>query len=443
MNWKVKLGGELEFCRDGLRLPAAPNRTVEVLLFGLLSNHPRSMSRTELAKELYAGSTEAAARNALRQSIHRLKQWIGAECLQIDGNSLRIVAETCEFELSTEGGSSLPRRMIASGIDHPWMKRLRPISEAIANDTPTALGASYANTVIEAAAVDPVIGRRLLVAGASIAETLPIAEMMHAINATQPLHGDDPLFLEHSEVASRLYFRMGRVDLLCRMAEQSHRIALRSNDHRLAIRYGSLAVFAEIEAGAIDRAQSILQNLSSYYRPDSPDLLYRNARVCGYWDCNDLQNALTEAHAGFRDAESADAATQVHYWANFALLNAEAGDRIAVAESVDIARSLMQRQWAPNADMVCQMAEATIATKFDELDLAADLYDSIQKTARRREYAIAEWYALEGLSEVRARRGDGKAAINLWDQVESKRLRTCIALTPRVQAQKARVYRSA
>jgi hypothetical protein len=332
--FSVRLIGEFSVWEGAEELPPAPNRTVATLLLGLLANGDAWMSRQEVAKRLYPESDSAHAMVAVRQTLSRIKQWLGQDLIEDRQNCLRLTPGMCEADWDSIGGG-----LIAPGLNHPWAEAVRRERQTRADEPSDALHDNFARTVESAAKVDSDAARGILVGGFDLVSCLEPQVASRLLGLTEPKHRGVPFAFEHSELRGMLYYNLGAVRLAFRAQMRSFRMASQQKSQAKMARAASWAMFTEIESGSMNAAGAWMERASSFNRVSSMRVLLANAHATFLWNSHRLSEALKVMIGANSHLESVDRAQTVHYWANLALLAAEAGDIGLSNEAQRVAQS--------------------------------------------------------------------------------------------------------
>ena len=443
MGWNVKLGGQITVVRDGVDLGPPDNKTVAMLLVGLLSRGSNWSSREELAKLLYPHSEPTHRRASLRQSFFRLRRWLGPSAFEQVQDRIRLQPNCWSHDFVLATGTLAPAPMIAPGIIHPWMDSIRlewaPQMEALQSDSV----ASFAQSVTQTAQIDPDVARSLLVAGAMLTEGLSVESLGVLLGMTEPKDRRDPLVFEHHELRSSLYYRLGCLKEAKDMQRRAFSLASQQRSQGRMILAGTMTLFLEIEDGQLGEAAAWVDYLQNDRHADTKSLFYCNAKAAYLWNMNRLGPAVIQMSQAIRRMPSEDRATRLHFWTNLAVLCAESGNLELCSAALHEARSLA----IPNLDIyqliTLDLAEATRLMAIKDTDEAISLLDKNCITFSKYGNVPGEWYSLEAKSEALAISGKNEEAKRLWTDVERQRLSRCTRLTPRVLARRARIMRMA
>jgi tetratricopeptide (TPR) repeat protein len=399
--------------------------------------------RNELADLLYPNSDASVRRSSLRQSLLRLKRWLGNEAIEEVQGRIRLAENKWTYDCLLANGEAAPSPMIAPGISHPWIEAVRnelaPIAEPMLADEVE----SFARAVEETASVDADTARSLLVGGTNLTACLPPDRLGHLLRLTQPKDRRDPLTIDHIELKVGLYDRLGCYRDAKEAQARAYRLASQQHIRDRMIRAGAMMLFYEIEDGQMGEASAWIDHLEQTLKADTRSLLFCNAKAAFLWNMNRLDDAIIQMRQAIRRIPSTDRLTKLHFYTNLTVLYAEARKLDLVDESLAEARSLVIDRLDVFRAMAIKLGEATRLMYSSCVDEAIALFDELIDENKRRECKPGYWYASEAKAEALALRGDLAEAVRLWQTTERSRLSQCTRLTPRLLARKMRIFRPA
>lgn len=443
VSWQAKLGGRITVISNGIELGPPENKTVAVLLIGLLSRGADWSSREELARLLYPESDPSSRRAALRQTLFRLRRWLGESALEEVQDRIRLAHGAWSYDLVMADGEVAPTPMIAPGLAHPWVEALRlkwvPPSTTVEED----YAANFAVAVQTVASKDPDTARSILVGGANLASCLSVDTVGLLLGLTQPKDRRDPFAFEHIEMRCVLYERLGHLREAKAEQIRAYRLASQQRRHDNVIRAGAMLLFLETEDGQMGEAAAWVDYLQNSLNADTKSLFFCNARAAYLWNMHRLDEAVAQMGQAIPRVLSADRATKLHFWTNYAALSAEAGCMELGRDTLMEARSLA----VPGLDVLqlttLDFAQATGLMNAGRAEEAISLFQATRAATASRSAVLAEWYSIEGMAEALALAGRRPEGIRLWRSVEAERLSRCTRLTPRLLARRGRIMRSA
>jgi tetratricopeptide (TPR) repeat protein len=441
MAWHAKLGGQFTIFADGVDLGPPENRTVGVLLIGLLSRDPNWSSREELSQLLYPESDPVARRSALRQSLFRLRRLLGTDALEETRDRVRLAESCWTYDFLLESGKKASAPMIAPGLTHPWIEAVRLEWAPPTSTTQSQGAADFAAAVQSVARDDPDTARRLLVGGALLTDGLSLDTFGTLLGLTEPKDRRDPLVFEHIQMRRSLYERLGCYTEAKAAQTRAYRLAVQQRHAGHMVSAGALVLFMEIEDGQLGEAAAWVDYLQNALNADTRSLLFCNARAAYLWNMNRLDEAVAQMSQAIRRIPSTDRATRLHFYTNYSVLCAEAGMVELGLDAQAEARALV----IPGLDvfqlMTLDLAEATRLMQAKRTDEAIVLLEGNRSGAAARGHVFVGWYATEAMAEALAIAGRTAEARRLWSKVEGLRLRRCARLTPRLLARRTRIMR--
>ncbi|HWD41587.1 MAG TPA: hypothetical protein VG944_22280 [Fimbriimonas sp.] len=435
-KWRVQLLGTLRVLRDGLDLGPYPNRTSAVLLVGLLSRIDSWMSREEIVQLLYPGQDSATARIALRQSLRRLRGWLGPDSVEIEGSCVRLAPQAWKAELPDPGTGY----RIAPDLEHPWMDAIRGswrrLAEGAAMEPPAK---PFQTLVEESSLVSRDLGRSLLIGGAQLTEALLPSVVDHLLEITRPRDRRDYLACEYLEFAARVQMRTARFTDFMNTAARAHRVAVHRRDTSAMARTYAYLLFSSLEAGNLAAARDLIAMAGSPKRPTSSQLLCDTAEAAYHWNCNRLESALAIMQRSDHALEGADRLWQVQYWRNLAVLSAEA-DAVPLSEEAERqCRQIHLPEVEVNVGLTLDIAKGTRLISEKRFPEAVAILEKTAKRADETGWPISALYAQEALAEAYSQCGDAGRATATWTRAEARRIRHGGRLTPRLLVRRSRI----
>ncbi len=441
MSWHVKLGGQLSVWKDGSELPGPENKTVGVLLVGLLFRGSDWSSRHDLANLLYPDSEEHSKRTALRQSLLRLRRWCGPDCIEEKQGLTRLSGGAWSYDLTLSNGEGALASMIAPNLDHPWIEAIRQSLTPQKQEQAIEAVEDFATAVGHAASIDKDTGRSLLVGGAALIQSLPIEQLRNLLSMTQPKDRRDPFTLEHQQLRAHYYERLGCYREIKETGLRAFRLATQQRKQEAMITSGAYMLFYEIEDGQMGEAAAWIDHLQSRLHADTKSLFFINAKAAYHWNMNRHEEAIAQMNQGIKRLPSTDRATRLHFWVNYSVLCAEARQLDQADEALEEARKLVIDQFDRWRILTMKYAEAILHMHRRNCDESIRMFESLA-AANQEHYSLPGiWYANEGLSDALMSRGDLAEARSIWLANEKSRLSFCTRLTPRLQARRSRVLR--
>jgi tetratricopeptide (TPR) repeat protein len=436
--YKVRLGGTFEVEGPSGTLSAPPNRTIATLFLGLLARGESWSGRDDVAQLLYPSSEMTSARTAFRQSLVRLRKWIGDASVELGRDCLRLKPDVFSIDLTLPDGSPAPPPLIAPGLNHPWAdyvrSQWRPLPK-VADDTP---GLQFCRTVLDVATLDRDCGRSLLVGGWELAQLVTPIEISEMLNATRPNDRRDPHACEHLMMRGTFLYWVGAIREACETYMKAARIARLQRDSGLSYHARAFVLFGLVESGEMGAAADWIKRLSAEESRRSQSLLQLNALGAYHWNNGEVATAIDIYSKAQRHIPGANRMQKLHFWTNFAVLLAEAG----MSEDCQAAAATAHEHLNPRVDkhsaLTLDFAEATRLMQ-DQPGRAAQILERMCAESTKIGWTMSELYAQEALAEAYALCRQSALAHQTWQRAEALRKRFSGRLTPRLQARKARI----
>jgi hypothetical protein len=401
------------------------------------------MSRQEIARRLYPESDSSHGLVAVRQTLLRLKGWLGTQVLEEQRGCLRLVEALFEADWTLTNIRDTIERLIAPGLNHPWVEVIRLERQRQVGEPSNSLHQEFTRTVETVAEADRDAARCILAGGHEILKSLELPVASRLLGLTEPKHRWDPCAFEHSEMRGQLYYHLGAVKMACKAQARSFRLAGQQRSQSKMARAAALTMFAELESGSMDEAWGWMVRVSTFNRVSSLNLLLVNAHAAFLWNSNRVGEAIEAMIKARATIHSVDRAQTVHYWSNLALLAAEAGNTPLAFEAEGQATSRMVPQLDYNFASTLSLARVTSLMASGNAEEARSIFLNARLASEKRGHRIGYWYATEGYAESLAHVGQVKLAAKVWGEVEAARSSANLKLTPRLAARKARILAAA
>jgi DNA-binding SARP family transcriptional activator len=441
--WHVKLNGCFSVLRDGKEIGSPPNSTVEALLIGLLFQEGHWLQRSRVAELLYPNTASSA--NAFRQSLFRLRNWLGDGCIEQDGYRIRLVPSAFTHEYSIDGDSVAAESSFAGGATHAWVRQIRVslsrMGSAVEGEDFETVTSLFFQSVFETSKWDKDVARELLVGGRSLTSHLNSDELGTLLENTAPRDRRDPFVAEHRELLASNYLKQGEIRRAIEQYSLAAKLARHQSNWGVCYSTGAMKMLSEIESGNFIDATETYRELESIPGAKSTSLIMVNAQACFLWNQNHLDRALAVMRSGIRKIDSAGRAERLHFFSNYALLCAEA-EQIQEARTAMKEVDLIRKPYLDHvADSISALAQAMIQLQTGDVSSAQKtLLDSRHKIVANRN-VVSDWYTAEILAECYATKGDAKRAQIVWNESEKARQAMGLKLTPRVRKRKERIRR--
>ncbi|MCO5295556.1 MAG: hypothetical protein M9921_01730 [Fimbriimonadaceae bacterium] len=399
--------------------------------------------REECAARLYPDSPGAGALNALRQTIFRLRRWLGPGAIESDGHRLRLRPGAVGLDLRLPDGREASGALIAPGIAHPWLDAIRDEVAILAPGEPAtdpSPAEAYVMAVEEVSRVDVDAARCLLIGGREMAQIVDPDRMLELMRRTRPRRRTDVCAVEHLEFQGELLYR----DLALQAAQgafrKANRLALWRGDRMASLRTEAMLGFALLESGLIDEADTVAQEwLSKTRRGAAANVICQSYAAERLWHRARFADALAILAEVRGRVDPLERHAQLGFWCNYALLAAEAGELERVQEGAEFAKSLYNPRVDRWATLMLGLAEGEELMARRRPEEALQRLASVGAEARRQGYPLRSLYAKEAEAEAWAKVGNGKQALSLWRSAEGIRRRAGLLPTPRLQDRKRRL----
>lgn len=416
MAWEAKLGGQFVVLRDGTDLGPPPNRTVGVLLVGLLRHPGVWIGRSQLASTLYREQNRETARTALRQTILRFKAWLGDTALESQGDCLRLSSHWI-CNLALDSGEPAPAAMIAPFLDHDWIDEVRSHwrpAQTIENSTVAA----FDQAVRATAMVDRNEARAIFVGGQNLLWQMPADNVANLLALVRPARLSEPAVHGYLEVRGTFESRTCALANASETFERAYRVA-RSSEQRLdAERIASWALYSVLESADISAALEWRGRLGNRH---GRQVLVANALAAEAWNRNMHDRALAIMRPASRDLTGADRTQKLHFWSNYAVLSAESGEISESEDAEALCRmeglGILDTRWSE----ILTYAQGLRLMHRRETGAATSAFEQFSLLARKRGWSISALYAEELTALAWANAGDGRGAASAWARASALR----------------------
>lgn len=437
---EVDVGEQLVLVRENHILPPPPSTSTALLLLGLCQAQDAWSDRAFLAQALYPDAEPLQARAALRQTLRRLRMWVGEDTVEAAVRSLRLVpgAWTLRFDPALDRSSG--RGGLLPAIEHPWMDALR---RQWIPDTPSAhpsIWDSFAGLVAEAAEGDPDVARSLLVGGRLLALRIPPNQLFDLVGRVRPRDRRDSHALEYLLLLAEMFHRNGQWEQSTGVSLRALRLAQHRRSRAHALGAIALAIFSLCEWGQMGRASEMSRELEVRLRLVQSHGEAANAKACLLWNQGDLDGALANMEAIAKMDPQWDRCTRLHFWTNFAVL---AGESRQLNLATDCFAEV-QRLVIPAQDLQVQATITVAQARLFELQgEPASGVKVLEAEVRRVEstgWTCDLLYLLEALAEMEARSGRPDSASATWKRYKALRIATGSRPNPRFFLRQAAVF---
>src|ERR1044072_669385 len=307
---------------DGLGLGPPATRLAAALLIGLLSRRGEWVARRTAASRLYPGEDETQARQALRQTLHRLRGWLGTEAIEATTAHLR-VESNWSIDLLLPDGKAATFGLIAGELDHEWIDEVRLNWSRSAVSQLGSADKAYFELILSTAALDPDAARSMLPMGRPNLCRCDPSTLAQVLMATRPPNPDAPFAAADYEIRGMYEGASCNFPIALKFLEKAYRIATAQGQHKDANRVAGHLLYCLIESG--DEAAA---NVWASRLRNSPwnALFSHNAIASEMWNRNDHAGATQPTLPSDRPPSAATREERLHFWSNLSILAAEASD---------------------------------------------------------------------------------------------------------------------
>lgn len=442
-RWQIRLGGRYEVQRGDEDLGPPPTQCTATLLAVLALRGEAWTGREECAVRLYPDSPGAAALNALRQTIFRLRRWLGFGAVESNGHRLRLRPGAVRVDVRLTDGREASGALIAPGISHPWLDAIRDEVGCHAPTVPAAIPSpadAYVLAVEEVCAVDVDAARCLLLGGREIAQTVDPDRMLELMRRTRPRRRTDTCAVEHFEFQAELLYRDLALQAARSVLRKAHRLAVWRGDRLASLRTEAMLGFALMESGLVDEADAIARELSSKSRRGGAvNVICQSYAAELLWCRARFAEALAVLAETRRCVDPLERHAQFGFWCNYALLAAEAGELERAQEGTEFAKRLCNPHMDRWATLMLGLVEGEELMARRCPEEAIQRLKAVGARARIEGFPLRSLYAREAEAEAWARVGKPNQALSVWRSAEAVRRRAGLVQTPRLQARKRRL----
>jgi tetratricopeptide (TPR) repeat protein len=431
----VELGSTIRVIRTGEsgakgETPEAPNRSVLMLLIGLVDRGQNWADRADLAARLYPNSDAHSGRTALRTTLHRLIGWLGPDTVEMSGSRVRLATE---WNLSVKK-STYPQEITIS-LDHPWLKEIAKRRLSPGSQSPAALAEAIVGVANSLVPTDPLGARSILLSSRKYEFAAPAKELYELLNRTQMEDQDNPDFWLHKVMVGAAENRYGQFWASIRTLDSCWDYWSSQGNPSLGDQIAHSQIYNYSELGDAPNADRWAQNLA---QPGSLNSL--NALGCYYWNFGRFDDALQAMERGFQlvneanPKESGKLATNYYFLAEELKLD-HLCERVAGA-------AVHFNPWTTHSEEGGVLAQVQVmrAIHRRQLDEAYDGINKLEEISRKTKSPIGIIYNSELRAELFAADGRKAAARRLWAQCESWRANKISGrINPRLMRNRQRI----
>ena len=428
----ILLGGQCRVEKDGENLGLPPCASATGLLIGLAVQGNSWTCREILARKLYPDSDHARRTNALRQTVFRLRKWLGEDDLEFEGELARLTPKSWSLDFSVEGEPPANAAMIAPGLRHPWIDEVRLKQCPNSDRVPSSMMRGFSDSVMQIAVNDPDAARGLFVSAANFLEHFTVEGLIQISAVISPKSNSDPHAADFHAMGARLAY----TNCLFQEAKILGNLALKCKPSRkTAISIVTLLYFLAIESG--DR-QGVVE-----FRRMLMDLRIEvglNAiTMCEFWNDGNFSEAALCRNGMFKELHKLTRSERVQFLLNMAYFSADIGDTGCCEEALSEIDQLLPA----DADFTSLTLRHNIMAKLFLLrrDAEAAQQSLVRANAAWQQSGrmMQKLYIMETQSEVSASLGKYEPAQIEWANFIRRRKKVGIAMTPRLERQQQRV----
>jgi len=378
----------------------------------------RPTERFALAAELFPDSPSAEAGNALRQSLHRLRKWLGDGAISCSGRSVEL-SPCCWTVIPDVFSEEKVEGALLVGVLHPALEKYRSLwsrSRGVSLDETAQALVSAVTTI---APHDRFAARAIFVSGGAIINRVGLEDLRKLLEATKPgpsecLHG-----LQYYEQQGFYYMRQACVKGVITSFTRAFRISERLRDSAGRSRMASELACAFIELGEMQRAAYWLDKVRVGKNPSS-NLMIETSRASFHWNQGHCTAALETMDEARTYLPEADRPSVARFWVNYSLLSAEAG-RSKASEDAVLRADELTKSAGPIVQSTLRVARAIQLASSGKLYDSIDLLTETLQTTVSFEHRMGAMYIEEALAEVYASAGCSADAKNTWRSAQAKR----------------------
>ncbi|MBX3111611.1 MAG: hypothetical protein KF857_06340 [Fimbriimonadaceae bacterium] len=417
-GYVIKLGHDRRAWRGGEELLHPPTRATEQLLYYLAEKFPARLERRAVAARLYPEASERAAFNALRQTVHRLKQWLGAEAVVSDAKSIGLSPDLWEVE----------------------SQEVEPGTYVLKQDDKPVNTGSFKDLVMHMATLDKEVARGLLLGGREIAINLNLPDLYDLLKAATPTSMKEAGAYEHLAFYGRYFHKTALFNKAIAAHTRVYRHAGQNRRHALMSNAAAWLLFTYVEMGDMATARQWLPEVVGSDRSHAGRLFAANAMACCLWNDMEIDDTYAEFEKAAKVIYSASRSDQSHYWSNYAVFAAESGRFALSEECQERAASLRVSGLDTVSKGNCLLASALCQRHAGDFAGAVSTLEQYRAEEAARGQELGVVYANEALAETRAMMGQHLLARKLWATAERTRAAGGGMLTPRLKAMRARTF---
>jgi tetratricopeptide (TPR) repeat protein len=432
VSGRIAIGSTLEIHIKGVKVTTPqPTAATAAALILLAHASPKFVERKVLARKIYPGQEIEAANNALRQTLYRLRQWLGPDLIITQKSSLKLSGT---WLLQWSDAADDPIDLI-----HPALERIQPQNQRPLQ-TPSLESHSITDLIIHLSHHDQNIAREVLVASGPLLESSLREPVLQAFKACKPLHNREPRTIEYFHFHAIQSARFGNFRKAASSCERAFRIARHQNKRTLQAETSAGNLFYNLESGNIESARNWLAILKGMQSIVSTRLLLINAETAYHWNLQDGKSAMQHIQRGIKETRTATRRAKVHFYCNAAVCYAEFNELEKAASSLAVARQIL----SPGIDIwhvqIADIAQTEILLRSNQVDQALAAAQANLDYSLQTDYPGIQLYLHSQLARIYKKLGNIELAKSTWHKLELTRRASGGTLNPRLIAQKADVF---
>jgi hypothetical protein len=415
----LQLGPDLRAVVDGQAMGPAPNERTAALAMLIGQRFGDRLPRRALARQIHPSSEVTDPMAALRQTLLRLRNWLGRNALEADAKS--IAARGSWIIEAAVRDNEIP----ASAYRHPVFDSYRtPLSRI---GLPSVLQ-QFDDAVRAVASVDRTEARGMLVGAPGVIRSFPPQAMLDLLDVSRPRRPSEAFAFEHSELVCWALSAAGLLDEAEEVMRHALATAKRLNRPVQVARAQALLLFIALETGNLRQADQLLNAIAGDFGHHR--LLVDNAMIAYAWNTGRLDQALSMARERSTTIRRETVTDRIHFWSNLAVLAAEAEDVQAALQAAATGESLLPEGLHAQARWNLRLARLRVLAESDPQHSVEGLAAAVRDLHEQGRW-LQEAYAREALAVALCKSGDRQGAEHEWRVAEEARMSRGWRLNPR------------
>jgi tetratricopeptide (TPR) repeat protein len=417
----LKLGGSVHVSIRGVELPNPPTKSTAILLIGLYIERQEWSNRKELARKLFPDTETKKRDDAFRQTLLRLRRWVGEDALDFNRSYVRLTPGFWESDLSNPEKFTITPDQIAEGIEHPWLNELRQKVAGRTNVAFQAPAKSFSQTVLAVATLDIEVARSILIGGDYLINLVPRDEVLNILKATEPTAIHQSLSTEHTLLCANVLARFCFIRESYQKLVEAYRMAAQKREKAHALSAAAWATYISLDCGEMEDAKTWFEIISQESFKQKR-LALVTAQLSYHWMNGDTEKGWESIELGRSIVNRAERRIALHFWANSSIFASEFEDPEFALLAIEKAKSLL----VPGLDFWFMknywLAEAWYLLCTGSYASAISILDSQIKLSDQDDSPFHGLYFAQAKAEALARMGHIEDGLELWQQCEQIRL---------------------